>query len=108
MVCLPIGLVCGISARGLWGRRPWARRLLMGLDAAVVILAALSLVGGIAVPVLMFMGAIGRQMAPQGFLFIFAVDAGVNAVALPLGIVSLVGWRFLRLCRHASGGNHPP
>jgi hypothetical protein len=96
MVCLPVGLVCGISARGLWGRRQWARRLLIGLDAAVVILAALSLVGGIAVPVLMFMGAIGRHMAPGGALFIFAVDGGVNALALPFGIVSLVGWRFLR------------
>jgi hypothetical protein len=96
MVCLPVGLVYGIAARGLWGRRPWAGRLLIGLNAAVVILAALSLVGGIALPVLMFMGAIGRHAAPEGFLFIFAVDAGVNAVALPLGIVSLLGWWLLR------------
>jgi HEAT repeat len=96
MVCLPVGLVCGISARGLWGRRPWARRLLIGLDAAVAVLAALSLVGGIAVPVLMFMGAIGRHMAPEGAVFIFAVDGGLNVLVLPFGIVSLVGWRFLR------------
>ena len=91
MVCLPVGLVCGISARGLWRRRPWARRLLTGLDAAVAILAALSLVAGIAVPVLMFMGAIGRNMAPEGALFIIAVDVGLNVLALPFGIVSLVG-----------------
>jgi len=96
MVCLPVGLVCGISARGLWRRRPWARRLLTGLDAAVAILAALSLVAGIAVPVLMFMGAIGRNMAPEGALFIIAVDVGLNVLALPFGIVSLVGWQFLR------------
>jgi hypothetical protein len=96
MVCLPVGLVCGIAAHGLWGRRPWARRLLIKLDAAVVILAAMSLVGGIAVPVLMFMGAIGRQAAPQGVLFLLAADVGVNALALPFGIVSLVGWRLLR------------
>lgn len=96
MLCLPVGLVCGISARGLWGRRPWARRLLIRLDAAVVILAALSLVGGIAVPVLMFMGAIGRHMAPEGAVYLMAVDVGVNALALPFGMVSLVGWRLLR------------
>src|SRR5262249_35009859 len=95
-VCLPVGLVCGIAARGLWGRRPWARRILIGLDATVVILAALSLVCGIAVPVLRFMGAIGRHAAPEGFLFLLAVDVGVNALALPFGIVSLLGWWLLR------------
>lgn len=96
MLCLPVGLVCGISARGLWGRKPWARRLLIGLDAAVAVLATVSLVGGIAVPVLIFMGAIGRGMAPEGAVFLFAVDGGLNAIALPFGIVSLVGWRLLR------------
>jgi hypothetical protein len=95
MVCLPVGLAYGISARGLCGHRPWARRLLIGLDAAVAILAALSLVVGIAVPVLMSTGAIGRHMAPQGAVFIFAVDGGLNVIALPFGIVSLVGWWFL-------------
>jgi hypothetical protein len=96
MVCLPVGLVCGISARGLWGRRPWARRLLTGLDAAVVIIAALLLVGGIALPVLMFTSAIGRNMAPEGAVFMIAVDVGLNLLALPFGIVSLVGWWSLR------------
>jgi hypothetical protein len=96
LVCLPVGLVCGISAGGLWRRRPWARRLLIRLDAAVAILAALSLAGGIAVAALVFMGAIGRGMAPTGALLVFAVVGGVNALALPVGIVSFVGWRLLR------------
>ena len=57
----------------------------------------------------MFMGAIGRNMAPEGALLIIAVDAGLNVLALPFGIVSLVGWQFLRRAQvRAAFAEHRP